>query len=252
MRLRTAVAAVVIFIGLAGAAVFGLVGTDTANNGVDNGTLTEQWVSEAPAQLESNHHTPAAAYIDGESFVAVPINSRQGTTCLLEMLDGNGSKRWQVTIGSEACTIHSVSDPTIADFDSNRDQEVVVATSERDIVAYDLRTGREEFRHKLTSFGYSKPLVDDLLPSSGNETVVADLLGGVFAFHQNGTVAWKQKFEDARVRQPAIADFDADGQPEVAIGQLNGEAIVIERNGASRGERSSRMQRRSSRWQRTG
>ena len=232
MRPQTAVAAVVIFIGLAVAAGFGLVGIDTGGGGgVDNGTLTEQWVSKPPARLESNHHTPAAAYVDGESFVAVPINSRQGTTCLLDVLDGNGSRRWRATIDSDACTVHSVSDPTIADFDDDGDPEVIAATSEEVVIAYDLRTGEEEFRHDLTSYGYSKPLVADILPASGNETVVTDLLGGVFAFRQNGTVAWKRKFEDARVRQPAVADFDADGQPEVAIGQLNGKAIVLERDG---------------------
>jgi outer membrane protein assembly factor BamB len=232
MRLRTVVAVIVILTGLIGAAAFGLVGSDVESDGADNGTLTELWVSNPPAVLESNHHTPAAAFINGESFVAVPINSRQGKTCLLITLNGNGTKRWQQSIASKACTVHSVSDPTIADFDGDGDHEVIVATSTKDLVAYDLQTGREEFRHRLTSYGYSKPLVADILPAEGNETIVTDLLGGVFAFRQNGTVAWRQKFEDARVRQPAVADFDADGDPEVAIGQLNGEAIVLEHNGS--------------------
>jgi len=232
MRVRTAVAAVVVLVGLAGAVAFGFVGTgDVGGDGIENGTLTELWVSEPPTALESNHHTPAVAAIDGESFVAVPINSRQGQTCVLSVLDGSGSERWQRTVASEACTVHSVSDPTIADFDDDGDQEVIVATSTKEIVTYDLRTGREEFRHGLTSYGYSKPLVADILPAEGNETVLTDLLGGVFAFRGNGTVAWRQQFEDARVRQPAIRDFDADGQPEIAIGQLGGEAIVLERNG---------------------
>ena len=232
MRLRTAIAVIIIFIGLAGTAAFGLVGTDEVGpERVDNGTLTELWVSEPPAVLESNHHTPAVASVGGESFVAVPINSRQGTTCQLMMLNGDGNERWRQSIASEACTVHSVSDPTIADFNGDADREVIAATSTEEIVAYDLRTGREEFRHRLTSYGYSKPLVADVLPPDGNETVITDLLGGVFAFRQNGTVAWRQKFEDARVRQPAITDFDADGQPEVAIGQLDGEAIVLNRNG---------------------
>lgn len=232
MRVRTAVAAVAVLIALAGVAAFGLVGTDgVSSDGIDNGTLTELWVSEPPAVLESNHHTPAVAFVDGESFVAVPVNSRQGKTCVLSVLDGNGSERWRRTVASKACTVHSVSDPTIADFNGDGDQEVIAATSTKELVVYDLRTGREEFRHRLTSYGYSKPLVADLRPAAGNETVVADLLGGMFAFRQNGTVAWRQKFDDARVRQPAIRDFDADGQPEIAIGQLDGEAIVLERNG---------------------
>jgi outer membrane protein assembly factor BamB len=233
MRLRTTVAAVIILVGLAGTAAFGLIGTgEVGPDRGDNGTLTELWVSEPPAVLESNHHTPAVASADGKAFVAVPINSRQGTTCQLMMLDGNGNERWRQSIASEACTVHSVSDPTIADFDGNGDREVIAATSTKDLVAYDLQTGREEFRHRLTSYGYSKPLVADILPADGNETVVADLLGGVFAFRQNGSVAWQEKFADARVRQPAVADFDADDDPEIAIGQLNGTAIVLEHNGS--------------------
>jgi len=232
MRVRTAVAAVVVLVGLAGAAAFGLAGTGgVENDGIDNGTLNERWVSDPQAALESNHHTPAVAFVDGESFVAVPINSRQGKTCVLSVLDGNGSERWRRTVASKACTVHSVSDPTIADFDGDGEQEVIAATSTKELLTYDLRSGREEFRHDLTSYGYSKPLVADLRPAPGNETVVTDLLGGVFAFRQNGSVAWQRKFDDARVRQPAIADFDADGQPELAIGQLSGEAIVLERDG---------------------
>ena len=53
------------------------------------------------------------------------------------------------------------------DFDDDGDQEVIVATSTKEIVTYDLRTGREEFRHGLTSYGYSKPLVADILPAEG-------------------------------------------------------------------------------------
>ena len=232
MRLRTVAAAIVILAGLTGAVAFGLVGSDEVrSHSIDNGTLTELWVSDPQAVLESNHHTPAVAFIDGESFVAVPINSRQGKTCVLSVLDGTGSERWRRTVASKACTVHSVSDPTIADFNGDGDQEVIAATSTREIVVYDLQSGHVEFRRNLTSYGYSKPLVADIMPAEGNETVVTDLLGGVFAFRQNGSVAWQQKFADARVRQPAIKDFDADGQPELAIGQLGGQAIVLERNG---------------------
>lgn len=232
MRMRTAVAVVIVLAGLAGAATVGLVDTnEVGGRSITDGTLTELWVSDPPAVLESNHHTPAAAFIHGESFVAVPINSLHGKTCMLIVLDRNGTERWRQTIASEACTVHSVSDPTIADFGGNGDYEVIAATSAKELVVYDLRTGHVEFRHKLTSYGYSKPIVADILPAEGNETVVIDLLGGVFAFYQNGTVAWKRNFKPAHVRQPAIADFDADGQPEVAFGQLSGEAIVLEHNG---------------------
>ena len=233
MRPRTALVVAVVLVGLVGAAVVGLTDTgDPTGRSADNGTLSEQWVSTPPAVLESNHHTPAAAFVDGESFVVVPINSRRGTTCRLTTLDGNGTERWNRTIAAEECTIHSISDPTIADFDGDGETEVIAATSAEEVVAYDLRNGSVEFRRDLSSYGYSKPLVGDLLPGAGNETVVVDLGGGVFTFAGDGSIAWQRSFGDARVRQPVIADVDGDGDPEIAIGQLGGEAIVLERDGS--------------------
>ena len=223
----------VVLVGLIGAAVVGLTGTGgVVSQSADNGSLSERWVSTPPAVLESNHHTPAAAFVDGEAFVVVPINSRQGTTCQISTLDGNGTERWNRTVASEECTIHSISDPTIADFDGDGEKEVIAATSAEEVVVYNLRNGSVEYRHDLSSYGYSKPLVGNVLPGGGNETVVVDLGGGVSTFTRNGSVAWQRSFADARVRQPAIGDFDGDGDPEIAIGQLGGEAIVLERNGS--------------------
>ena len=94
MRPRTALVVAVVLVGLVGAAVVGLTDTgDPTGRSADNGTLSERWVSTPPAVLESNHHTPAAAFVDGESFVVVPINSRRGTTCRLTTLDGDGTPK---------------------------------------------------------------------------------------------------------------------------------------------------------------
>ena len=75
MRPRTAVAAVIIFVGLVSAAVFGLSALIQPAEASIMEHPMNSGVNEAPAQLESNHHTPAATYIGGESFAAVPINS---------------------------------------------------------------------------------------------------------------------------------------------------------------------------------
>lgn len=193
------------------------------------------WTSdpEANQTLQSNHHTPAAVRFRNETYVAVPINSRHGTVCALAVLDGDGDRRWRDTIPEAQCTVHAISDPAIADYDADGRPEVLAATSEEVLVAYNLTTGTEELRKNLTSYGYSKPIVVDLTGGSGPETVVVDLLGGVFVLRPDGATVWHRQLDDARVRQPAIADFDADGRPELVVGQLSGPVTLLERDGAT-------------------
>lgn len=213
--------------------VIGSVSTHgTVQDTSNEGNLTELWVSNPPNNLASNHHSPAAIHYRDEAYIAVPLNDRHGKICSLSVLDGNGTERWRDTIPDERCEIHSVSDPTIADFDGDGDPEVIAATSEKVVVAYNLTTGKEEFRHNLTSYGYSTPIVTNFTAANGSETIVVDLLGGIFVFRQNGTLAWTRKLDDARVRQPAVADFDADGAPELAVGQLSGQVYVYENDGS--------------------
>ena len=225
MRLRTAGVLVVLLVLLSVVVAYGALQETGAKS-----ELTVEWVSDPPPNLESNHHSPAAAHVNGNSYIAVPINSRQATLCTLSVLDGDGSQRWQDVIPQDRCTVHAVSDPTITDFDGDGRPEVIAATSEKAVVAYDLQ-GNVEMRHTLTSYGYSKPLVANLTAASGPETVVVDLLGGVFVLHPNGSEAWTKTLEDARVRQPAVKDFDADGAPELAVGQLSGTVVLFENDG---------------------
>lgn len=209
----------------------GTVASDlpSANTGED--TIQVRWISEPPPDLASNHHTPAATYFQGEAYVAVPLNDQHGTTCQLTVLDGSGEVRWRDELAEEACTVHAVSDPTIADYDSDGQPEVLAATTEQALVAYDLRTGEQELHHNVTSYGYSKPLVANLTAAPGPETIVVDLLGGVFVLRPNGEEVWTRKLGDARVRQPAVRDFDADGLPELAVGQLSGPMTMLNHDG---------------------
>lgn len=225
MRLRTVGGLAIVLLAL------GTVITYTAIQETGTtGDLTVRWVSDPPPDLQSNHHSPAAVAVQGHSYIAVPINGRHGTVCQLSVLNRTGVERWQDRIPRDNCTVHAVSDPTISDFDGDGRSEVIAATSERALVAYDLH-GNEELRYNLTSYGYSKPIVANLTAANGPETVVVDLLGGVFVLRPNGTAVWTKQLADARVRQPAVKDFDADGTPELAFGQLDGSVVVLEHDG---------------------
>lgn len=227
MRLRTASVLAVILLTL------GTVVAYSAVEEVQNEReLTERWVSDPSSPIGDNHHPPAVAYVNGTSFIVVPVNSRQATRCVLSLtvLNGDGNERWQDRIPTERCFKHGVSDLTIADFDQDGRPEVLVATPDQALVAYDLQ-GHVEFRQPLSTYGYSKPLVANLTPAPGPETIVVDLLGGVFVLRPNGTEVWTKQLGNARVRQPAVRDFDADGTPELAVGQLVGEIVVFEPDG---------------------
>lgn len=167
------------------------------------------------------------------------------------MLNGEGEVRWRDTIQKEECTVHAVSDPTIADFDQDGWPEVLAATSEKSLVAYNITSGEKELRHNLTSFGYSKPIVDNLTADNGPETIVVDLLGGVFVLRPNGDTVWQRKLGDARVRQPAVKDYDADGEPELAVGQLSGPMTLLEHNGTT-AWRTNISKSVSTRWMTSG
>lgn len=204
-------------------------GGDGAADG--DGRLRELWASTPPADLQSNHHSPAAARVGGEAFVAVPINSRHGTLCRLSVLDGDGAERWHRDVPEEECTVHAVSDPTVVDYDRDGSPEVLAATSAREVVAANLSTGAVEMRHGLASLGYARPLVVDFAPPPGPETVVVDILGGVSVLRPDGETVWTRRLGDARVRGPAVRDFDADGEPELAVGQLDGGVVVLAGDG---------------------
>ncbi len=90
----------------------------------DQGELTELWVQGSDQNLALNHHTPDTTYFRGESYVAVPINSRHGNVCTLMLLDREGNIRWRHSLRPDLCNIHSFSDPLIADDDARRSDDI--------------------------------------------------------------------------------------------------------------------------------
>lgn len=227
MRPRTIGVVAVVLLILGTVVAYGVVEETSSEH-----ELIETWVSEPPPSVGDNHHPPAATSVNGESYIVAPINTRNGTHCALTLsvLDGDGNQRWQKRIPAQRCFRHGVSDPTIADFDEDGQPEVIVTTTAQELVAYGLQ-GTVELRHPLTTYGYSKPLVSNLTLAPGVETVAVDLLGGVFVLRSNGTEAWTHKLDNTRVRQPAVRDFDADGTPELAVGQLAGDIVMFGHDG---------------------
>lgn len=190
-----------------------------------SGTLSEQWVSDTSRTYQQNHHPVMAETYEDEAIIVAPINELStidgltDTSCSLVRLDpSNGNTDWQAGLPADNCTNHALTEPAIDDIDGDGTYEVLSATGDRRLVAHDAETGRELWRHPTTSLGYSKPATADLLPSDGKEVVVVDLRGGLFVVHANGTTAWQRIHDESTWADPQIADFDGDGDPEIAVG----------------------------------
>lgn len=162
-----------------------------------DGGLTAQWLSDTGRDVEGNHHPAVGAVVDGEPMVFAPVSGvahdhegghgaaatdhAEGSSgCALVGLDGTtGAIRWQNEVAPANCTIHSVADPTVADADGDGTPEVVAATTEPRVTAYDPTDGTTEFSHPLSLYGYSRPVVTDLTGDGRDELVVVDVTGTV-------------------------------------------------------------------------
>lgn len=227
MQARTVVAAALIVSALAGTAVLGFSSLTGSS-----GTLTERWVSNTTTEILGNHHAPAAGRIKGTGMVFAPVSGSGDTQqCrLVAMTANNGTPRWRYRVPPANCTIHSVADPALADFDGDGTREVIGTTTEELVAAFDPQTGKQEFSHNLTDYGYTQPVVANVTGNGTKEIVVVDFQGTAFAIRPNGTTIWKTKLNSNTEPQPAVDDFDGDGGNEVAIG--TGERVVLlEQNG---------------------
>jgi outer membrane protein assembly factor BamB len=231
MRRRTAGVLASVLVVLGALVVFGLV----ASSG---GTLEEAWVSDTPRDNQVNHHAVGVGP-DGDVVVApvaeVPYSdvSITNTSCVLARLaPGNGSVLWRDGIPAEHCFTHALTEPAVADVDGDGNLEVAVSTTEDALVVSDARTGREEYRVPLVTYGYGRPTVADVRPAPGTELVTSDIGGNVVVVDADGSVAWRVALNETvdgnlvAWDAPAVADVDADGDPEVVVGTTGGFAVL--------------------------
>lgn len=251
MRPRTAGALVVVLLVLAGLVVVALGGSVVST---DSGTsLSHEWTSDTGREVQGNHHAVAAGRVGGSSLVFAPISGRGDTTaCALVALDSESeTKRWTYRIPPSKCAIHSVADPTLADYDGDGTTEVVTATTEEAVIAFDAESREEELRVNLTTYGYTQPIVADIVGDAGQEIIAVDVGGTVVVAHANGTVAWTRQLDAYTWGQPAVADFDGDGSDELVVGVAGGNVTLFEANGSTGWTLSSPFQS-SVTWMTTG
>jgi len=231
MRPRTGIITAGLIVIFGGLVVFGLVISS-------GGTLSEAWVSDTPRDNQVNHHAVGVGP-DGNVIVApvaeVPHSDIQisNTSCaLVRLAPDNGSAPWRTGMPAADCYTHALTEPAIEDIDGDGTLEVVVSTTENALITYDARTGTEEWRVPLTTYGYGRPTIGDVTAPAGPEIVTSDIRGGVVATHENGSVAWRfstntTEWDGVSVWEaPIIDDVDGDSQQEVLIGSSEGPLLL--------------------------
>lgn len=249
MRATTMAAIAVLVIALASVVVFAVSGGFGAS-----GSLDERWVSDTARDRAPNHHAVAAHAIGANGMVYAPISGASNTDqCDLVGLEADdGSRRWNYPIPPANCTIHSVADPTIADYDADGVKEVFVATTENAVIGMHPLTGEVEFRHNLTAYGYTQPLVTDFTGDDGKEIIAVDVQGAVFVLRPDGSVVWERQYSSYTWGQPDVADFDGDGDRELVVGfGGSGELVLFESDGTVAWNRTRPVQG-SITWMATG
>jgi outer membrane protein assembly factor BamB len=189
--------------------------------------LVERWTA-GTSSIEGNHHAAAAGRVDGEAVVAVPIGGHSGEHgCELLVLDGDGETRWREQIPPAACTIHAVADPTLADFTGDGRPELYASTTEDAVLGFDPVSGEQVFRYDLSDYGYSQPVVANVIGDDTEELVVTDVDGELSVVRPDGSVVWQRPLDAYSWAAPAVANFDAQGGKEVVVGLGNGTAIAF-------------------------
>lgn len=230
MRARTVLVVVAITVFVVGVGAVAFTGSHQSRVSVE-----ALWVSDTATAIGGNHHAPAAGVVNQSSMVYAPISGRSDTAnCALLGLDGEfGDRRWTYPVPPADCTIHSVADPTLGDYDGDGTTEVIATTTEDVVVALHPTTGAVEFRYTLSSYGYTKPLVTDFVGDDQPEIIVVDVKGSVYVLNANETTVWQRQLDAYTWGQPSISDFDGDTAPELAVATGgDGAVTVFERNGS--------------------
>ncbi|WP_327053642.1 FG-GAP-like repeat-containing protein [Halomicrococcus gelatinilyticus] len=235
MRPRTVVVLGGVVALLGSLLVFG-VATSPSGGGLD-----EAWVSDTPRDNEVNHHAvgvgPAADVVVAP-VAEVPnsdVRLTDQSCTLVGLAPENGSATWRAGLAAEDCFTHSLTEPAIGDVDGDGDPEAVVGTTENALVAYDARSGVEEWRVPLATYGYGRPTIANVTSAPGPEVVTSDIDGNVVVVRGNGSVAWRFRANETRWNSPAVwdapvvDDVDGDGRPEVLVGSNKGALLLSAR-----------------------
>ena len=148
---------------------------------------------------------------------------------------------------AEECFTHALTQPAIEDVDGDGTAEVLVSSTENALIAYDARTGTEEWRASLATYGYGRPTLATITSSGEPDVVTSDIRGGVVVARGNGSIAWRFGLNTTGWNRvavwdaPIVDDINGDGRSEILVGSSRGPVVLTPdgdvewlRNGSTR------------------
>ena len=197
-------------------------GSDDSDGGAGNGVgapeqVDRLWTAGTTTEYAGNHHEMGAIRVDGKVVVAVPRSEDPDTEgCGLLALDAGGETRWRRDLPAEVCDPHAVGDVAVGELDG--DPILLVATIEKDVVAYAAATGGVRFEAELVeTVPYGHPVISPPLADGSRRVVVVDNLGHAVVANLDGSTAWRREFEGVVYPAPVVRDVDGDGAVEVVV-----------------------------------
>lgn len=224
MRIRTAVALVVVLGALGSVTAAGLTAS-TAE-------LSERWISDTPRDTRFNHH---AIGTGPDGVVVAPVSRLGGSEnmgpndcALVRLAPDTGAVRWRAGVAPENCTTHALTAPAIATADGTRSETVYAASTEHALHAWDVTTGLERWRVPLSTYGYGRPALFER-EGEAPAVVVADI-GGDVSFVANRSIQWRHDLDASTWAAPVVADVDGNPGREIVVG-TNQNTTALTPNG---------------------
>jgi len=152
--------------------------------------------------------------------------------------DGSALPGWPVTV--EAATQQSgdafriLATPAVANLDGDPAPEIVVPLSNGKLYAFhadgsplagwpvSLGDVAENYNNQVIN---SSPIIADLDGSGGPEIIVGSYDKGLYAYHSDGSLAWRFATGDVILSSPAVADIDP-GRPGMEVVFGSGDSYV--------------------------
>lgn len=178
------------------------------------------------------HSAPSLADVDGDGVLDIAVATTHGDVVVLR---GNGSeiiRKRTCTQAGKPCDVYST--PAIGDIDNDGKAEIVVTSDDHYLHAWN-NNGSNVAGFPVQTYGttWASPTLADVDDDGYAEIIVAvDInYGGngpvgcatwgsfIRAYEHNGAVKWTRCVPGEIITSsPAVADIDADGKLEIAIG----------------------------------